>query len=52
MLELIEIIEQRDRHINDSKFIIGFDNRLAYREIVIQVKKITSCASDIGVEIV
>jgi len=51
LLELIEIIEKRGRHINNRKLVIGIDNCTAYGEIAKKVMKPNSYTNDTGIEI-
>ena len=51
LLELIEVIERKGRHITRGKLLIGFDNHIAYRDIVKKVLKPNSHAKDAGAEI-
>ena len=51
LLELIEVIEKRGRHITRGKLLIDFDNYIAYRDIVKMVLTPNSYAKDAGVEI-
>ena len=51
LLELIEVIERKGRHITRGKLLIGFDNRIAYRDIVKKVLKPNSYTKDVGAEI-
>ena len=51
LLELMEILERKGRHIDYGKVQIGFDNRIAYRKIVEQITKASIFAQDAGAEI-
>ena len=51
LLELIEVIVTKGKHIPTGKIKIGFDNRLAYRKIVNAILKPSTYAQDSGAEI-
>jgi hypothetical protein len=51
LLELLEVIEQKGRHIEEGRIVIGFDNRQAYRKIMSPIKRINVYAQESGSEI-
>ena len=51
MLELLEVLERKGRHILQGHIIIGVDNRRVYWKIVEDIKKASTYIQDTGVEI-
>ena len=51
LLELITVLERRDRHINNGIITIGFDNRRHYQNIVNEIYKPNAYAIEAGAEI-
>ena len=51
LLELLEVLWRKGKHINRGKIQIGFDNKKAYKEIITTLRKYTKYAEDAGAEI-
>ena len=51
LLELMEILERKGRHISQGKTQIGFDNRIVHKKIVENIAKASIFAQDAGAEI-
>ena len=51
LLELMEVLKRRARHIENGKITIGFDNRIAHQQMINEVVKPTMFANDAGAEI-
>ena len=52
LLELIEVIEKKSRHINQGKITIGFDYRKSHNKIIKDIKKTSDYVQEAGAEIV
>ena len=52
LLELIEVIERKERRISHSKIIIRVDNRKVYQKIVEEIAKPNVHTKDSGAKIV
>jgi len=51
LLELMEVIERKGKHIREEKIQIGFDNRQAYKKIVQKLMKPSIYTREAGAEI-
>ena len=49
-LEMLVVVEQKRREINEGKLIIGLDNRKSHRGIVENIEKMSLNVHDVGVE--
>ena len=51
LLELLEVLKRKGRHIFHGLVVIGVDNRRVYRKIIENIKKASIFAQDAGAEI-
>ena len=51
MLELLEVLEYKGRHIEEGEISIGFDHKIECKKIVSPIRRISICAQELGAEI-